>query len=83
MLLSCQAEGRVRQTVLQDEDLTWNSVVLVSSWRSSRITMSCDCQRIDTELTFVLHGASQRVDVLELLACILCNIVTILRSRLS
>jgi len=47
------------------------------------LTMPCDCQRVDTELTFVLHGASQCVDVLELLACILYNIVTILRSRLS
>jgi len=46
------------------------------------LTMFYDRQRIVTELTFVLHGASQCVDVLELLACILYNIVTIIRSRL-
>ena len=37
MLLSCQAEGRVRQRVLQNEDLTWTSVILVSSWRWNSI----------------------------------------------
>jgi len=37
MLLSCQAEGRVRQIVLQDGDLTWISVLLVSSWRRNSI----------------------------------------------
>jgi len=82
MLLSCQAEGRVRQTVLQDEDLNGPPSYSSRHGIAIALAMFYDRQRIVTELTFVLHGASQCVDVLELLACILYNIVTIIRSRL-